>query len=714
MMSTKSLGPNAKTSTIRNINASFNDDDKIQFLDCPQAAELIRAAYKNNFSGSLEAHRKDIGVNHDAGRVLFVVTTDASCQPRPSPHSTFYDGDTNATSTRFVSNSTKTQTDGKHSGVAVVIRRIGGVRNDSDNGEASHRYTGQQTRKNSDRRTATIQSAKGRTWANAIDVDADDSDSTDEECDNRYNGSYEHPPHNSRSKCGDKIKIVLASTFLGSSNAAETFAWNVAIETLLRDREACTMLKQGNATILMLSDNTSTIEFYTNHCDLQTCRHHFVPSSIASRWKKNLETLIRLTKSNSSTPFSIRSASAEAFGSSSAARSMSTLSKSSSMVIGVAKVRGLRDGSFAPMGFFDHSAADLLSAIARYEQPKFNQWRPNAPKLSDVDILWLEHSTNKSLPSLSSNGKRNLSVQEMIRSEWGIDLVPLLHDGYSKKIHPIRAVKTPTMVSKRRKTVKHKQKALCRISTLVDPPRDDYSFVGASLPPVRTSSGKNHDRNVNRKKPPPSLTNSQNSAREAYLGASASDKGGMTHDLIDFFAWLHATAWEHGDDHGEILFYNIDGQWKTVDKSGDLLVGPYELNEEFPALLEEQGSGQFDSMYTDSETKNVRAVRSLKPPQRNTYPASSVTSQSNSLSSTEKICNKRKKTMTTNISTSALPSASLSTNGTEKLREKKTGNKTVELLDGDQEIRERRDKAEELSIIDLCDDSSDEESDTLL
>ena len=186
----------------------------------------------------------------------------------------------------------------------------------------------------------------------------------------------------------------------------------------------------------------------------------------------------------------------------------------------------------------------------------------------------------------------------------------------------------------------------------------------------------------------------------------------MNPTIETFFAWLHSTAWEHGDGHGQILFYNIDGQWKTVDKSGDILVGPYELNGNFPALLEELGSGQFDSMYTDPETKNIRAVRSLNRQQRNTYSTTSVISQSNPLPSPEKICNKRKRTTATNTTTSASPSASLSARGTEKVR--KTKDEIVELLDEsqqDQGKREEQDEDQEHSIIDLCDASSEEESD---
>mmetsp|Transcript_4812 Transcript_4812/g.12229 ORF Transcript_4812/g.12229 Transcript_4812/m.12229 type:complete len:803 (+) Transcript_4812:219-2627(+) len=769
-----------------NSSSTSYDNGKIKLLGCPQAADLIRTAYNSNCPKSSATRRINSDGINSIGKVLFVVTTDASCQPRPSPSTTSNDKSTTSNRSTGASSiggfrhkggggrgvdggrgstmeecgttcdgfprdntsfGTATRSDrgqgqnnerrnthnnnnGKHSGVAVVIRRIDCRGRDMDGGEASHRTVGQLTRTNSDRRAATVPMAKGKSLTDAIEVDTDDSD---DEIDHSFQQSSNRLRPGSSSSSGDKIKIVLESTFLVNSNAAETFAWNVAIETLLRDREACALLKEGNATVLMLSDNTSTIEFYKNHCDLNACQQHFVPTSIASRWRGNLSKLTYLTTSNGGSASSAYAASATAFGSSSAASAASTSSQSPSTVIRIAKVRGLRDGSFAPMGFFDHSAADLLSAIARYEQPKFHQWRQNVPQLSDVDILWLEHSTNKLLPSLTSNGKRKISVQEMIRSEWGIDLVPLLHDGYSRSIHPVAAVKTPAKASlKRQNKQKHNQKEINRRNSPFGPLSNTGSFTAASLPAVRAYSGNGQARNENRKKPPPSSTNRQTSSTETVGGASLdkwkSSKEGMTHSIQGLFDWLHAIAWEHGDGYGQILFYKVGGQWKTVNKSGYILVCPHAVNDNFLVLLQEQGAGQFDS-YNDTEKKHIRVIRSLKRPTRTTFSVTSVASQSNSLRIPKNISNKRKRT-TEGASTSGSASASVSASTSEtssrfgeytgtrkKLGRKNANIEIVELLDDHQEDKVKQDKGKytndekEFSIIDLCDDSSDEESD---
>mmetsp|Transcript_4810 Transcript_4810/g.12218 ORF Transcript_4810/g.12218 Transcript_4810/m.12218 type:complete len:805 (+) Transcript_4810:219-2633(+) len=768
-----------------NSSSTSYDNGKIKLLGCPQAADLIRTAYNSNCPKSSATRRINSDGINSIGKVLFVVTTDASCQPRPSPSTTSNDKSTTSNRSTGASSiggfrhkggggrgvdggrgstmeecgttcdgfprdntsfGTATRSDrgqgqnnerrnthnnnnGKHSGVAVVIRRIDCRGRDMDGGEASHRTVGQLTRTNSDRRAATVPMAKGKSLTDAIEVDTDDSD---DEMDHPFQRSNNHLHPEISGNSGDKIKIVLASTFLGNSNAAETLAWNVAIETLLRDREACALLKEGNATVLMLSDNTSTIEFYKNHCDLNACQQLFVSTSVASRWRENLTKLIRLTTSSGGSASSAYAASATAFGSSSSSAVASTSSRSSSTVIGIAKVRGLRDGSFAPMGFFDHSAADLLSAIARYEQPIFDQWRQNVPQLSDVDILWLEHSTNKSLPSLTSNGKRKLSVQEMIRSEWGIDLVPLLHDGYSRSIHPVAAVKTPAMASlKRNNKRKHNEKEINRITNHSGPLRENCSFTAAALPAVRADSGKGPARNENRKKPPPSSVNSQTSSAEivgeAYLDTSTSREEGMTCPMQGVFDWLHAIAWEHGDGYGQILFYKLGGQWKTVNKSGYILVCPHAVNDNFLVLLQEQGAGQFDS-YNDTEKKHIRVIRSLKRPTRTTFSETSVASQLNSLRIAENISNKKKRTTdgaSTSVSASASGSLSALDRTSSKFREytgtrQKLGRKNanieiVDLLDDDQEDLDKQDGGkykkdnQELSIIDLCDDSSDEE-----
>lgn len=369
-------------------SSSSSDGSCVRCIHCTLAADLIRSAYSTSTSTN----------------VLFVVTTDASCHGSFNASSRNAHGNKNVHgnngnnhSSSFNSDDRSSSRNGgsddeqaaakKQSGIAVVVRQIGGTR-------------------------LTASTGRGTSYSDTIDVDIDDDSDL-------YNSYRTDDNETLIRKGNDKIKIVLASTSLQPSNAAETYAWNIGIKTLLLDNMSRSLLAGGHATVLLLSDNRHTIEFYKRRCNYSS---QDIPPNVAVEWKKNFDDLMRLMNSD--------------VGRMDGRDPYSTMQSSSSSVR-LSQVRGLRDDSFAPFGFFDHSAADLLSAIARYEQPKFDRWRSNIPTLEEVDILWLENSHQKSLPKMTSTGKRKVSVQEMIRLSWGIDLVPLLKDGYNRNIHPV-------------------------------------------------------------------------------------------------------------------------------------------------------------------------------------------------------------------------------------------------------------------------------------